>query len=194
MMALQAALIAGGASRRMGCDKALLRLDGATLLERTATMASRAGLAVRIVGRCLPDDWQGPPCLAIPDRQRGCGPLGGICAALAASAPDAVLCLPCDLPGLTVAALRWLIARWQGHGGAHGSVALHAGRPDPLFAIYTPAALASLDAALARGELACWRCIAAGEYDRCPVPAAHAAALTDCDTPAVWRAMALERG
>ncbi len=191
MIAELAALIAGGACRRMGADKASLRLQGETLLERTARIAERAGLLLCAVGRRQPDDWHGPPCAFIPDLQvAACGPLGGICSALVHAQGDAVLCLPCDLPALTAAAVLWLLSRWRSHGRPHGTVVLRDGQIEPLFAVYAPAGLPNLRSALAGDDHSCWRAIAAGDYDLCPVPDAHASSLKDCDTPVDWREVA----
>jgi molybdopterin-guanine dinucleotide biosynthesis protein A len=190
MSAVRAALIAGGASRRMGTDKASLRLQGETLLERTARIAERCGLPLVVVGRGRPDGWHGPACAFIPDATADCGPLGGIFSALIHAAGDAALCLPCDMPALTAEALAWLVTRWRSHGRTHGTVARRAGHLEPLFAVYAPAALPNLRAALAAGDYSCWRAIAKGDYDLCPVPDAHLPALRDCDTPGDWHAVA----
>jgi molybdopterin-guanine dinucleotide biosynthesis protein A len=182
-----AAIMAGGESRRMGADKAALRLGDESLLERTARVAVEAGLAVTIVGRERPPEWRGPRCGFLRDQRAGDGPLGGIATALAAANGAAVLALPCDLPALSAAAIGWLLARWRAHGREHGAVALRDGRTEPLFAVYAPAVKTAIDAALARGERSCWRVIAAGGFDQAEVPAEHAAALRDCDTPEDWR-------
>jgi molybdopterin-guanine dinucleotide biosynthesis protein A len=192
MSAVRAALIAGGASRRMGADKASLRLQGETLLERTARIAGQCGLPILVVGRDRPDGWHGPACDFIPDVEADCGPLGGICSALIHAAGDAVVCLPCDMPAVTAEALAWLVSRWRSHGRAHGTVPRCAGRLEPLFAVYAAAALPNLRAALDDGDYSCWRAITKGDYDLCPLPDAHLPAVRDCDTPDDWNAMAGE--
>jgi len=92
------AVLAGGQSSRFGSDKALARLDGATLLElAVARLASWCG-AVVVVGRgegTVPvvADWPGP----------GMGPLGGIAGALRHAREQgfaAVLTCGVDSPGL----------------------------------------------------------------------------------------------
>ena len=87
-------VLAGGQSRRFGSDKALARIDGATLMDRA--VASLAGQcdAVVVAGR----DQAPAPVLADAPRA-GLGPLGGLSAALnhaAAHGFDEVLSIPVD--------------------------------------------------------------------------------------------------
>ena len=94
---LEAAILAGGLSQRMGSDKARLRLHGRTLLAWTRRVAHAAQLPVRVVRRDL-----------VPR----CGPLGGIYTALVRTRARAVLFLPCDMPLLRPELLhRLLVAR-----------------------------------------------------------------------------------
>lgn len=101
---LTAVILSGGASRRMGRDKASLELDGIPLLERTATAARAAG-ASRIVVVGDPLDETSSPAAASPltgarfvreDPPRS-GPVPALDAALAAVGTDWLLLLPCDL-------------------------------------------------------------------------------------------------
>ena len=90
-------LLTGGASRRLGHDKATLRLGGETLAERAA---------VALVARCGPVLEVGPGHTDLPgvrEEPAGSGPLAALvagAAALAATegAADAVILLACDLP------------------------------------------------------------------------------------------------
>jgi molybdopterin-guanine dinucleotide biosynthesis protein A len=86
-------VLAGGASRRFGSDKALAELGGRTLLDRAVTTLSRQCDAVVVAGRT---DMPG----ALADLPRaGMGPLGGLNAALhhgAGRGFDAVLSIPVD--------------------------------------------------------------------------------------------------
>lgn len=103
------AILAGGASRRMGEDKALLRLtaDGLTLLERAILVASGVSSDVFVV--CPPDrEYARFGARIAADRFPGEGPLGGIITALEAARADQVLVLSCDHPFLSVPLLRWI--------------------------------------------------------------------------------------
>jgi molybdenum cofactor guanylyltransferase len=98
-------VLAGGASRRFGHDKALVEFDGEPLIARLVRILRLATAApVRIVGDAAKYSQIGAECIA--DRWPGEGPLGGIITALEASDPAATpdswsLIIGCDMPFLT---------------------------------------------------------------------------------------------
>lgn len=85
-------VLAGGQSKRMGSDKALLSLNGHTMLSRTIDCLKKAGAKQVIVSRNGQD--QG----AIADIHPHKGPLSGIHAAALQFASHPLLLLPVDLP------------------------------------------------------------------------------------------------
>ena len=99
------AVLVGGASRRMGRDKATLRIGGETLARRTAAVVGAAGCdpVCLVGGSDVRHGHLGLP--RVPDPHPGEGPLGAIVAALAWSPTPAVLVVACDLPGLTAEAV-----------------------------------------------------------------------------------------
>jgi molybdopterin-guanine dinucleotide biosynthesis protein A len=103
--AVCAAILAGGrASRYGGRPKGLLHLpEGITIIERTIEVVRHAGIQeiVIVAGEASP--YRDVACTLVPDRRPDRGPLAGIEAALEhyADRCDAVLILPCDLPGIT---------------------------------------------------------------------------------------------
>ncbi len=108
---IAAIVLAGGQSRRMGTDKALLCLPsgGPTLVERVVTVAWAAGAdEVFVVG----DGARLPTMNArmVSDVQPGTGPLAGLATGFAATQCDVALALACDLPYLSVPLLREMIA------------------------------------------------------------------------------------
>lgn len=135
-------VLTGGRSRRMGRDKAMIRIDGQAMAARVAAAAQAAGCApVHFVG--------GPPERArlgwehIPDPADGTGhPLWGIAAGLRATRAPLALVAACDLVGVEADDLRRLLAS----GGP--CVAVEGGRVHPLLAVY-PVSLAGLAAQLA---------------------------------------------
>lgn len=178
------AILAGGGSRRMGRDKALLMRDGETLLARTVRLAAGVSDRVLVVGRGPGPELAG--ATAVADGRPGDGPLQALDAALTAAAGQSVLLLPCDLPLLTTDALAWLIDGWQRSEAPLGVAATIDGQVEPLFAVYAPAARAVIEAALQRGQRSPSRLIAEGGFAMLEVPATHRAALRDCDDPQAW--------
>ena len=152
---LTAVILAGGQSRRMGADKALLRLasGGPTLIERVVAAAQAVADDVVIVAE---DAGRLPPLAmqTVPDAIAGAGPLAGLVAGFAAARHPDILALACDLPYLSVPLLRWMVTlprTWDAlvpcRSNDDGEVGW-----EPLHALYTRACLAPMRAALDRGD------------------------------------------
>ena len=105
---LSAFILAGGKSTRMGTDKAFVVLRGRKLVERALALGRSITSTVSIVG-----DPAKFACFApvIEDIFPGCGPLGGIHAALGASQTDLNLILAVDVPFVSAALLHYLVGR-----------------------------------------------------------------------------------
>src|SRR5205809_686126 len=77
-------LLAGGESRRMGCDKAELPVCGELLWKRQVRTLLAGGAGEIVISRGdqppLPELDRG--ILTVADAARGCGPLGGVVGAL----------------------------------------------------------------------------------------------------------------
>lgn len=141
-------VLAGGQSSRMGRDKALLEVDGRPLIALAVDRLRALSLEPRICG-ARPD----LACFApvVPDNFPGCGPLGGLEAALAVCRAEYSLFLPVDLPALPVDFLRWLLAR-AAAGDALAIIPECGGRPQPLCAVYHRKLQPGFRAALASGS------------------------------------------
>jgi molybdopterin-guanine dinucleotide biosynthesis protein A len=105
---LTAFILAGGRSTRMGTDKAFVTLAGETLLARALRLCRAVSNQVLIVGDRRKF---GPFASVVEDVFPGCGPLGGIHAALRASQTNLNLMLAVDVPFVSPALLQWLVAR-----------------------------------------------------------------------------------
>jgi molybdopterin-guanine dinucleotide biosynthesis protein A len=125
-------ILAGGKSTRMGRDKVFVSLDGKTLLARALEVARLVTADVRIVGDAAKFGAFAP---VVEDVFRECGPLGGIHAALRASAAELNLMLAVDLPFVSRALLEYLITRAR-NADAIVTVARAGGGWQPLCAIY----------------------------------------------------------
>jgi molybdopterin-guanine dinucleotide biosynthesis protein A len=109
-------VLAGGRSSRMGRDKALLELAGKPLIEHALRKMQRVCVDVRILGGANGGDPAHAQALAayapvVFDLHPGCGPIGGIEAALADSAHEWRIVLPVDLPFVPAAFLEAWMAR-----------------------------------------------------------------------------------
>jgi molybdopterin-guanine dinucleotide biosynthesis protein A len=146
-------LLAGGRSRRMRQDKATLAYAGRSQLARALELLSPR------VDRCFVSvraDQRGDPQRAayelIEDLQPDLGPIGGIQAALHAHPDRAWLVLACDLPFLQAPTLDHLLARREPARLATAYRSSHDGLPEPLCAIFEPAALEAVDRWIAQGQ------------------------------------------
>jgi len=104
-------VLAGGQSRRMGQDKALMRYQGRTLIDNASLLLQSASCDKVLISRNAPG--------FLNDRIEDAGPLSGVHAVLdALSQPDnhngnpcELLVLPVDMPQMTPELLRILVSR-----------------------------------------------------------------------------------
>ena len=148
MSDITAFVLAGGRSTRMGTDKALLPFAGLTLLERALRTASAVAASTVIVGAAEKYAAFGK---VVEDVYTGCGPLGGIHAALSTTQTAWNLILSVDLPRMTSEFLEWL-AR-EAYAAKELIVVPNAlGGLQPLCAIYKRNVLAAVEQALNNGD------------------------------------------
>jgi molybdopterin-guanine dinucleotide biosynthesis protein A len=137
---MNAFVLAGGQSTRMGRDKAQLELHNRLLIEHALDLLPPSSMRPRICAS-RPD----LACFAevIPDRFPGSGPLAGIEAALSASDTDLNLFLPVDMPSVPRAFLQWMGARAE-ISRAVATIPRLGDRPQPLCAVYSRCLLPGL--------------------------------------------------
>jgi molybdopterin-guanine dinucleotide biosynthesis protein A/wyosine [tRNA(Phe)-imidazoG37] synthetase (radical SAM superfamily) len=132
-MELSAVILAGGESKRMGRDKALIELEGQTLLALAVEKVRRLGVAEIFISGRPGRDYSAVKYPVLFDLEPGFGPLGGIERALHECHSPLLLVLAVDLPHLTTEFLRKLMARCD---PLTGVVPELEGRLEPLAAIY----------------------------------------------------------
>ena len=104
-------VLAGGQSRRMGQDKALMRYQGRTLIDNASLLLQSASCDKVLISRNTPG--------FLNDKIEDAGPLSGVHAVLDALSqsdnhngnPCELLVLPVDMPQMTPELLRILVSR-----------------------------------------------------------------------------------
>ena len=151
--ALFGLVLAGGASTRMRTDKAALQYHGQPQLHWAFELVSKFCAATFVSVR--PDQRDDAARAGRPqivDRQPGIGPIAGISAALLEHPKAAWLVLACDLPFLTERTLQHLIAHRDPQKIATAYRSAHDSLPEPLCAIWEPAAREPVLAYIAGGK------------------------------------------
>jgi molybdopterin-guanine dinucleotide biosynthesis protein A len=145
-------VLAGGQSRRMGRDKALLAFAGQPLIARALRILRDAALEPAIAGArsslhaCAP---------VVEDTRPDLGPLAGICAAFASTQARWCIFLPVDLPLLPASLLQYLLLHAQITGSAVTLAAMN-GFAQTFPVVLDRAVLPALDAELASGRRGCF--------------------------------------
>ena len=168
------AVLAGGQSRRMGTNKALLKLAGQTLIERVLRAVEPLALPILIIGD--PRTYGHLRFPVHPDRLPNLGPIGGLYTALT-TASGPIMLLGCDQPFLTPNFLRYILGRRN--PAHHNAIVPHTAEgSQPLCALYEPTCLRAIERAIEANKLSMrgllrkldpdeismghWRC-----YDEC---------------------------
>ena len=103
------AILAGGKSRRMGVNKAFLRLGNRTLIEHVIHRIQPIADELLIITN-TPDEYNHLGIETKADIIPNSGTLGGIHSALTYSTNDAVICVGCDNPFIDTNLLLYLIS------------------------------------------------------------------------------------
>ena len=146
--AMTGVVLAGGRSRRMGRDKALLVVDGEPLVERVARRLAAVCDTVVVASGARPLD--GLEYAQVADAVPGRGPLGGIVAALEACATHLAAVVAVDMPFADPAVLSLLAASWDGEPAV---IPVVGGRLQPLHAVYATGSADAFRRCLESGRL-----------------------------------------
>jgi molybdopterin-guanine dinucleotide biosynthesis protein A len=141
-------VLAGGASSRMGTDKAMLKIGGVPVIQRIVETMSPIGPVMVVTNHPERYRWMGVPM--VKDREPGRGPLAGLHAGLSAASSETNLVVACDMPFVSRRAAVWLLDKL---GNAFACVPKLGGRLHPLFAVYRKACLPGLVRHLREGQL-----------------------------------------
>jgi molybdenum cofactor guanylyltransferase len=125
---MEAFILAGGASRRMGTDKSQLLIERQTFADRIAETLLRVAGSVSLVGG------QSSRLRTVADVYPQWGALGGLHAALSACKDEWAIVVACDLPFVTAELFSFLASLRLDHDAV--VPVQHDGRPQPLAALY----------------------------------------------------------
>lgn len=152
MEAVSAIIQAGGQSRRMGRDKALIDFQGRPILVHVIETLRQLSDDIIVVSNR--SEVYAP--LAAPfgarvvaDYDPPVGPLGGIAAGLAAMKHDLTIVVACDMPFLKINLFQYLLER---AAGVDAVVMQTDDWFEPLHAVYRRACLPAIQRRLANGE------------------------------------------
>jgi len=130
-------VLAGGESRRMGRDKALLVRDGHSQLAHIAALLESITERVYVSSRQeQQDDPERSRFENIVDRYEGIGPIAGILSAMDAHPNADWLVVACDLPNIDEPTLSFLIEKAKQKQPFTAFKSNYDGLPEPLCALY----------------------------------------------------------
>ena len=127
-----AIILAGGKSSRMGTNKALLQLNGKTVIEGIVEKLENIVDDIIIVTNTF-EDYAFLHLPMVEDKRKNMGPLAGIEAGLAATKTERNLIVACDMPFISVELGQYLLSYL---GEYQAAVPEISGQLHPLFAAY----------------------------------------------------------
>jgi len=141
-------ILAGGESRRMRSNKALLEINGERMIEKAYRRMAELFEEVLLVTNS-PEVYDFIPCRKVSDIYPGMGPLGGIHAALSYCSAERAFVTACDMPDLNSELIRELCRMPDG-----GDVVIPEtpGGLEPLHSVYSKSCLPKMEKMLAGGE------------------------------------------
>ena len=144
-----AIVLAGGKSRRMGRDKALIEVDGTPLI--SLIVGQLKPHFSRIIVGAADDgkfDFLGLP--VVQDKEPNCGPLMGLASTLEASESEVNFVMACDIPEVNVELIHTLMSLADGYDCVIPS--LGDGKYEPLFGVYRKSVFPEASKMLAAGR------------------------------------------
>ncbi len=177
---LHGLLLAGGKSRRMGSDKADLTVRGGESF-RDRGMRLLGAVTEKARLSIAADDEREYKIPTLRDVVSGKGPLGGILAALESAPGTAWLVMACDLPNIEAETLAHLVASRDPAAEATCFCSEIDGVPEPLCAIYEPAAVTRLREDVAADKLCARHFLDGLKLHAIPLPSPGA--LQNCNRP-----------
>jgi FdhD protein/molybdopterin-guanine dinucleotide biosynthesis protein A len=143
------AVLAGGASRRMGANKSFVELTGKPLVQHTLERVRDLNAPMLLITN-TPDLYNHFDIPMVGDVVPGKGSLGGIYSALLNSRTPYTVCVACDMPFLDVDLLNYLLSLRKGFDAV---VPMIDGQPQGLHAVYHRHCIEPIRELMDRNEL-----------------------------------------
>jgi molybdenum cofactor guanylyltransferase len=148
MEKISAIILAGGQSRRMGRDKALIDFNGRPIIAHVIETLRELSDDVIVVSNRA-DEYVRFGARIVPDFDPPSGPLGGIATGLSAANNALSIVVACDMPFLNRSLLRYLIDR----ADKVDAVVMKTGDDyEPLHAVYRSTCLPFIQQHLTQGD------------------------------------------
>ncbi len=135
-MQITGIILSGGQSTRMGTDKALLQINGKTLLENAIKICRPVCSEILISSNNPEHEKYGYQI--IPDEIKNCGPIGGIYSCLGKSNTNWNFVISVDTPFVTGDFIEFLLLQT---GNFEAVIPVHSGKTEPLIALYNKTCL-----------------------------------------------------
>lgn len=147
------AILAGGLSRRMGFNKAFIKLGGETVIERSVRLFKDLFDETMVVtSEAVP--YELLSTRVVTDIYPGAGSLGGIYTALFHSPGEYVFVAACDMPGLDPKAISAVLnAQKTSKGRFDAFIPFINERYHPMHAIYSKRCMKPMEAMIKEGDL-----------------------------------------
>lgn len=141
---ITAIILAGGKSSRMGRDKAFIKIQGKTIIERIIETLKPLFAEIMIVAN-EPEKFRELNVKVVKDIKPNCGPLSGIHSGLINSKTQLNFVVACDMPFLDSELIEFMCSKVNGYDGV---LPIAKGKIEPLHAIYSKSLIPLLEEAL----------------------------------------------
>jgi molybdenum cofactor guanylyltransferase len=148
-MNVSGVLLAGGASRRMGKDKATIIFRRRPLWQSQLDLLRNLELAAILLSARIDPPWRPPDVQFVVDEPPSRGPLSGLAASLAKMRSSHLLALAIDMPFMNEQCLRSLLDQIEAGRGVLPKID---NRAEPLAAIYPAEAYRDFAVALSGND------------------------------------------
>ncbi len=159
-------ILAGGESKRMGTDKAFVRLNGKPLISYALNTLKTVSSEILLSVGSAPLQYEN--LRVVKDIYPNCGPVSGIFSALSQSKTKLNLVLSCDMPFVSAELLKFLLDEVAGNPADVVLPVDENGQWQTLCAVYSKDILPQLEKALTQNRLKLKGIIAETDYRLIP--------------------------